>query len=55
MLASEYRAEGYEVHLYPDRALLPAFLVGFIPDMIAVSDEDKVVIQVRSAREFDAE
>jgi hypothetical protein len=55
MLASEYRAKGYEVHLYPDRALLPAFLVGFIPDMIAVSNEDKVVIQVRSAREFDAE
>lgn len=54
-LAAEYRAKGYEVHLHPDRAQLPAFLIGFTPDMIALSSEDKVVIQVRSARDFDAE
>lgn len=54
-LASEYRARGYEVHLYPDRRHLPDFLIGFAPDMIALSKEDKVIIQVKSAREFDAE
>jgi hypothetical protein len=54
-LASEYRARGYEVHLHPDRRHLPDFLIGFTPDMIALSNDDKVVIQVKSAREFDAE
>jgi len=54
-LASEYRAKGYDVHIHPDRAYLPSFLIGFSPDLIALSPDDKVVIQVKSARDFDAE
>jgi len=54
-LASEYRAKGYDVHIHPDRVHLPSFLIGFSPDVIALSPDDKVVIQVKSARDFDAE
>ena len=54
-LANEYRAKGYDVQIHPDRAHIPPFLIGFSPDLIAVSPEDKVVIQVKSARDFDAE
>ena len=54
-LASEYRAKGYDVHVHPDRAHLPAFLVGFSPDVIAISSEDKVVIQVKTPQDYDPE
>jgi hypothetical protein len=54
-LAAEYSAKGYSVFLHPDPSLLPPFLYGFTPDMIAFSDLDNVVIQVKSAREFDGE
>jgi uncharacterized protein YutE (UPF0331/DUF86 family) len=54
-LASEYRAKGYEVHVHPDRSHLPSFLVGFSPDMIALSPQDKVVIQIKTAQAFDPE
>ena len=54
-LAAQYRSRGYEVHLHPDRELLPSFLAGFSPDMIALSPVDNVVIQVKTPATFDAE
>jgi len=54
-LAAEYRAKGYDVRVHPDRGDLPSFMFGLNPDMIAMSDDDKVVIDVKSAREFDAD
>lgn len=54
-LASEYRAKGYDVRVHPERADQPSFLLGFSPDVIALSPRDNVVIQVKSARDFDAD
>lgn len=54
-LASEYRAKGYHVHVHPDRAQLPDFLADFQPDVIASSPEGNVIIEVKSARDFDPE
>jgi len=54
-LASQYRSKGYEVYIHPDRSRVPDFMFGFVPDMIALSAADNVIVQVTSAREFDPE
>src|SRR5438105_13047214 len=54
-LASEYRDRGYNVRIQPTSPDLPSFLAGFAPDILATSDHDNVVVEVRSARNFDAE
>ena len=54
-LAADYEARGYEVHVHPDRRYLPDSLIGFSPTLVALSSDDKVVIDVTTARDFDAE
>jgi hypothetical protein len=46
-VAEQYRFEGYEVTLRPQSVQLPAFAAGFHPDMLAVKDGVKVLVQVK--------
>jgi len=54
-IAAEYRGKGYGVTIAPDASDLPAFLAAFRPDIIAKSDLGNVVVEVRSARDFDGD
>lgn len=47
-LAEKYRREGYNVHFYPTGDELPNFLSNFHPDLIATSDNDNVVVEVKT-------
>jgi uncharacterized protein YutE (UPF0331/DUF86 family) len=47
-IAREYREKGYQVLLHPDETDLPSFLSCFQPDMIALGDKEKVVVEVKS-------
>lgn len=48
-LAREYKNKGYKVLIEPKRNLIPEFLGDFQPDLVALSDEDNVVIEVKSS------
>ena len=54
-LAAEYRASGYKVRVRPSGDDLPSFLKEFRPDIIAMSPEGNVVIEVKPYPQFDAE
>ena len=45
-LLPDLEAEGYEVYLRPNRALLPTFLGNYVPDVIARKPGKNVVIEV---------
>ena len=47
-VAREYRKQGCKVLLYPSETDLPSFLSGFQPDLIAYSDKENVVVEVKS-------
>jgi hypothetical protein len=47
-LARAYRRAGYRVTVNPPESELPAFLRDFQPDLVAVSDKESVVIEVKS-------
>ena len=47
-VAREYRKQGYKVLPYPSETDLPSFLSGFQPDLIAYSDKENVVVEVKS-------
>jgi len=47
-LAREYKRQGYRVTLEPEPKELPRQLRGFQPDLIATSDEESVVVEVKS-------
>jgi hypothetical protein len=47
-LAREYEAQGYQVLLEPPPEMRPAFLANFRPDMLALSHDENVVVEVRS-------
>jgi hypothetical protein len=47
-VARSYRDEGYEVVLEPSADDLPAFLRDFRPDLVAVGEEESVVVEVKS-------
>jgi hypothetical protein len=48
-VAREYRKLGFKVLETPTGADLPPFLEGFSPDLIAVSDSDCVVVEIKRA------
>lgn len=54
-LASEYRRKGYDVRIEPTGRELPAFLESFEPDIVATSDHGNIVIEVKSARDYDGD
>ncbi len=47
-LAEEYRHKGYEISFHPNPEDLPDFLRNYRPDMIALREEEKVIIEVKS-------
>ena len=47
-LAEEYRDQGYEISIHPNPEDLPDFLRNYRPDMIARSEDETVVIEVKS-------
>jgi REase_AHJR-like len=50
-VAERYRSEGFEVTMDPQPGQLPAFAVGFQPDMLATKDGLKVLVQVKKDQE----
>jgi uncharacterized protein YutE (UPF0331/DUF86 family) len=47
-LARAYRSAGYQVTVNPPESELPTFLHDFQPDLVAISDEESVVVEVKS-------
>ncbi|OUL35869.1 hypothetical protein [Nostoc sp. 106C] len=47
-IAREYKKKGYQVLLHPSRSELPDFLSSFSLDMIAINDQENVVVEVKS-------
>jgi hypothetical protein len=48
-VAREYRRLGYDVVEQPRGDSLPSFLRGFSPDLIAVKDDDRAVVEIKTA------
>jgi uncharacterized protein YutE (UPF0331/DUF86 family) len=48
-IASEYRQKGYTVSVQPSAESIPEFLAPFQPDLVATSDEDNVVVEIKSS------
>jgi hypothetical protein len=46
-VAEEYRRRGYQVSIEPVGDAVPEFLAGFRPDIIARSDQESVVVEVK--------
>lgn len=51
-VAREYERAGYRVLVEPSLAERPGFLASFHPDLIAVGDEESVVVEVKTGRGF---
>lgn len=47
-IAKEYTDNGYEVFTEPRLTAVPNFLKNYEPDIIAISEKDKVVVEVKS-------
>ena len=50
--ARKYRKLGYSVVELPAAGDMPAFLHGFAPDLVATSDVDKVVLEIKRAADL---
>jgi hypothetical protein len=46
--AKEYEERGYAVTLEPPAAVLPDFLAGYEPDLVARSTDENVLVEVRT-------
>lgn len=46
--ARQYKAEGYHVYVEPSGSILPDFLHGFRPDLIAQRSDRSVIVEIRS-------
>jgi Holliday junction resolvase len=46
-LAEKYRANGYTVEIEPDSSRIPFDLNGYRPDMIAIKEDSKLIIEVK--------
>ena len=47
-VANEYKKKGYEVTIEPSISQRPEFLYGFQPDLIVISVNDKVIVEVKT-------
>jgi uncharacterized protein YutE (UPF0331/DUF86 family) len=54
-IASEYRRKGYDVAIRPHGDDIPPFLRPFQPDLVATSDFDNVVVEIKSSPELASE
>jgi hypothetical protein len=50
--ARKYRKLGYTVVELPAEGEMPSFLRGFAPDLIATSDDDKLVLEIKRAADL---
>ena len=50
IIADKYSSRGYKVSILPTREESPRFLKKFAPDILARSDSDNVVIEIKTAR-----
>ena len=50
-LRKQYESRGYKFLTEPDRADIPKFLEGYIPDAIAIGTDEKVIIEVKSTEQ----
>ena len=46
-IVQEYRAQGYDVVLFPSEKDLPPFLRGFRPDLLAKKPQENVVVEFK--------
>ena len=51
-LANEYRNEGYRVVVHPSPEDLPEFLRGFLPALVAFSNDENVVLEMRTREQL---
>ncbi|HEY2321228.1 MAG TPA: hypothetical protein VGJ82_00060, partial [Thermoanaerobaculia bacterium] len=54
-IASEYRRKGYDVATRPREDHIPPFLRPFQPDLVATSDRDNVVVEIKSSLDLASE
>jgi hypothetical protein len=47
-VADDYRAKGYQVIVAPSREQMPPWLGGHTADLLALHEEDKVVVEIKS-------
>jgi len=47
-LVPSYEADGFSVFLHPTREMLPPFLHGHQPDAMAIKDDKKIIIEIKS-------
>ena len=48
-IAKDYKSKGYEVFIEPNYSILPDFLRNFNADLIALSENDNVIVEVKSS------
>jgi uncharacterized protein YutE (UPF0331/DUF86 family) len=47
-LVPSYEADGFSIFLHPTREMLPPFLRGYQPDAMAIKDDKKIIIEIKS-------
>lgn len=47
-VSAELKAEGFDVFVNPRQPVIPAFLGNYTPDMIAIRDDKKLVVEILS-------
>src|SRR5436190_11092322 len=50
-IGNQYRGEGYEVTLRPRGDQLPSFAQGWTPELLAVKNGERVLVQVKETAE----
>jgi uncharacterized protein YutE (UPF0331/DUF86 family) len=48
-IAKDYKSKGYEVIIEPNNSRIPNFIRNFQPDLIALSKDDNVAVEVKSS------
>jgi uncharacterized protein YutE (UPF0331/DUF86 family) len=48
-LTQHFKAEGFEVFIQPPSQMLPSFMEGFRPDMIALKQDKKIAIEIKQS------
>src|SRR5438876_11043331 len=51
-VAKDYEKKGYKVIIEPSRGDIPSFIKNYQPDIIATSDNDNVIIEVKTRTDF---
>jgi len=49
-LVPDLQSQGYDVFVHPSKQMVPPFLKGFVPDVIALRDDRNLVIEIKHRR-----